>query len=48
MALLIALNGIMFTGVIVAITVSTATKALNKHINISANQEYYAQLYKKA
>ena len=48
MALLIALMGIMFTGIIVAITVSTATKALNKHINISTHIEQHVQPLKKA
>ncbi len=34
-SILIALIGIMFTGVFVAITVATATEAVKKHLDIS-------------
>jgi len=44
-SILIALLGIMFTGIIVAITISTATTALKKHATISAEFEQHAQLH---
>jgi len=45
MALLIALMGIMFTGIIVAITVSTASKAFNKHTEMNAHIERHTQAF---
>jgi len=44
-SILIALLGIMFTGIIVAITISTATAALKKHEAVSAQLEQKAQLH---
>ncbi len=42
LSVLIALLGIMFTGIIVAITISTATTALKKHETISIQLEQHA------
>ena len=36
----VALVGIMFTGVIVALTVTTATEAFKKHFDIKSAQDY--------
>ena len=46
LSILIALIGIMFTGIIVAITVTTATNAFEKHIDISVKLESQEQLYR--
>lgn len=43
LALFIAMNGIMFTGIIVAITISTATQAFNNHESVSSYQEHVTQ-----